>query len=75
LFGKHYAKAKPVERVKYGVLNFLKDPRGVTQALNYGRSFLKLKNIKFRTTFAPSDTGGMKGELLATLFHYAHILM
>jgi hypothetical protein len=74
MFGKHYDKAPACERVKYGVLNFLKDPKGLPTCTPYGRSFFKLKNVKFRTTFAGSNTSGNAGEVIATLFHYAHIL-
>ncbi len=51
-------KSKPSERVKYGVLNIVNDAGGVACCASYGKSFLVLKEVRLRTTFANQDTGG-----------------
>eukprot|EP00928_Gymnodinium_smaydae_P043033 TRINITY_DN28924_c0_g1_i1.p1 TRINITY_DN28924_c0_g1~~TRINITY_DN28924_c0_g1_i1.p1 ORF type:complete len:1575 (-),score=290.81 TRINITY_DN28924_c0_g1_i1:312-4940(-) len=74
LFGDCYAKAKPFERPKYGALGVLNDYRGVVSALQYGDSYLVLKDVRLRCTFAATDSGGIEGSRLAVLDKYAHVL-
>lgn len=74
LFGGTYDEAKPFERCKYGALNILNDYRGVVRARGYGDSYLVLKDVRLRCTFASTDSGGLKGSRLAVLDKYAHVL-
>lgn len=39
------------------------DPRGVTSCSQYGESFLLLRNVRLRTSFANEDTGGGEHQL------------
>ncbi|OLQ06872.1 hypothetical protein AK812_SmicGene9791 [Symbiodinium microadriaticum] len=55
LFGGAYDDAKPFDRCKYGVMN---DYRGVVSARQYGDSYLVLKDVRLRCTFASTDSGG-----------------
>jgi len=74
LFGGHYDDCKPFERSKYGALGVMNDYRGVTSAYQYGDSYLVLKDVRLRTTFAAKDSGGISGSELAVLDKYAHVL-
>lgn len=74
LFGESYNDAKPFDRCKYGALNVTNDYRGVTSALQYGDSYLVLKDVRLRCTFAATDSGGISGSRLAVLDKYAHVL-
>lgn len=74
LFQNVYKDASPSERVKYGVLNAVNDPRGVSRVARvYGRDYLVLQGVRVRTTFSDkdSDTAGEKGSCE----WYAHVLM
>jgi hypothetical protein len=74
IFNKIYASSLPVDRVKYGVLNIVGDPRGVKSCYSYGDSFLQLKKVRLRTTFASADTscGSVK---LSCCEHYGNVLV
>lgn len=74
LFGGTYDQAKPFDRCKYGALNILNDYRGVVSAQQYGDSYLVLKDVRLRCTFASTDSGGIEGSRLAVLDKYAHVL-
>eukprot|EP00931_Biecheleriopsis_adriatica_P072929 TRINITY_DN47308_c0_g1_i1.p1 TRINITY_DN47308_c0_g1~~TRINITY_DN47308_c0_g1_i1.p1 ORF type:complete len:1465 (+),score=355.71 TRINITY_DN47308_c0_g1_i1:40-4395(+) len=74
LFGGAYEDAKPFERCKYGALSVMNDYRGITSAYQYGDSYLVLKDVRLRTTFAATDSGGIAGSRLAVLDKYAHVL-
>lgn len=74
LFGDCYQHAKPFERCKYGALNVTNDFRGVVSASQYGDSYVVLKDVRLRCTFASEDSGGMKGSRLGMLDKYAHVL-
>jgi len=74
LFGGAYDEAKPFDRCKYGALNVVNDYRGVVRARGYGDSYLVLKDVRLRCTFASTDSGGIKGSRLAVLDHYGHVL-
>eukprot|EP00929_Paragymnodinium_shiwhaense_P071319 TRINITY_DN36274_c0_g1_i1.p1 TRINITY_DN36274_c0_g1~~TRINITY_DN36274_c0_g1_i1.p1 ORF type:complete len:2107 (+),score=430.46 TRINITY_DN36274_c0_g1_i1:138-6458(+) len=74
LFGGHYDDAKPFERCKYGVLNVMNDYMGVRSATQYGDSYLVLKDVRLRLTFAAEDSGGIAGSKLGVLDKYAHVL-
>jgi hypothetical protein len=43
MFDKKYSKATDFERVKYGVINFTNDPKGVGACVGYGQSYFQLK--------------------------------
>ncbi|CAJ1437509.1 unnamed protein product [Effrenium voratum] len=74
LFGGSYENCKPFERCKYGALGVMNDFRGVTSAYGYGDSYLVLKDVRLRCTFASTDSGGISGQRLAVLDKYAHVL-
>ncbi|CAK9060862.1 unnamed protein product [Durusdinium trenchii] len=74
LFGGCYDDSKPFERCKYGALSVMNDYRGVLSAYQYGDSYLVLKDVRLRTTFAATDSGGIAGSRLAVLDKYAHVL-
>ncbi|OLQ01024.1 hypothetical protein AK812_SmicGene16255 [Symbiodinium microadriaticum] len=74
LFGGAYDEAKPFERCKYGALGVMNDYRGITSAYQYGDSYLVLKDVRLRATFAATDSGGIAGSRLAVLDKYAHVL-
>jgi hypothetical protein len=75
LFGGSYGNSAPVDRPKYGVLDVMNDHRGVVCAYHYGDSYLVLKNVRLRCSFAPEDSGGISGSRLAVLDQYAHVLL
>jgi plastocyanin domain-containing protein len=57
MFDKYYAKATDYERVKYGVINFTNDPKGVSCASGYGPSYFLLKShVRERCTFTDKDS-------------------
>eukprot|EP00930_Biecheleria_cincta_P043238 TRINITY_DN29706_c0_g1_i1.p1 TRINITY_DN29706_c0_g1~~TRINITY_DN29706_c0_g1_i1.p1 ORF type:complete len:600 (-),score=152.74 TRINITY_DN29706_c0_g1_i1:40-1839(-) len=74
LFGSSYDIAEPFERPKYGVQNVWNDPRGVRGCVQYGDSYLVLKNVRLRSTVSPEDSGNLKATRLAVLDYYAHVL-
>ncbi|CAE7483801.1 unnamed protein product [Symbiodinium natans] len=74
LFGGAYDDAKPFDRCKYGALSVMNDYRGVVSARQYGDSYLVLKDVRLRCTFASTDSGGIQGSRLAVLDKYAHVL-
>eukprot|EP00931_Biecheleriopsis_adriatica_P028616 TRINITY_DN17067_c0_g1_i1.p1 TRINITY_DN17067_c0_g1~~TRINITY_DN17067_c0_g1_i1.p1 ORF type:complete len:1759 (-),score=465.14 TRINITY_DN17067_c0_g1_i1:110-4714(-) len=74
LFGGAYDEAKPFDRCKYGALSVMNDYRGVVSARQYGDSYLVLKDVRLRCTFASTDSGGISGSRLAVLDKYAHVL-
>lgn len=73
LFGGAYDSSKAFERPKYGALSVMNDYRGA-YATQYGDSYLVLKNVRLRCTFAATDSGGIEGNRLAVLDKYAHVL-
>jgi len=73
LFRGIYLNAKPFDRVKYGVLNAMNDPRGVNNvAKQYGLDYLVLRGVRLRTTF--SDRDSCTNGQLASCEWYAHVL-
>jgi len=74
LFGGNYDEAKDFERCKYGALCVMNDYRGVVTAEQYGDSYMVLKDVRLRCTFASEDSGGIEGSRLAVLDKYAHVL-
>jgi len=74
LFGGTYEHAKGFDRCKYGVQNVMNDYRGVVKCAQYGDSYLVLKDVRLRCTFAPEDSANLKAERLAVLDFYAHVL-
>lgn len=73
LFNNFYDKAEPFDRVKYGALNILNDPQGITHAYGYGDSYLVMKNVRMRTSFTNHDTFGHIINI-ACCEHYLHVL-
>jgi len=73
LFPGIYSNVKAADRVKYGVLNAVNDPRGIsTVATQYGKDYLVLRGVRLRTTFSDRDSCN-KGQL-ASCEWYAHVL-
>lgn len=73
LFPGIYETAEPRERVKYGVLNMVNDPCGIsTVSKQYGKDYLVLRGVRLRTTFSDRDSCN-KGQL-ASCEWYAHVL-
>mmetsp|Transcript_78712 Transcript_78712/g.205281 ORF Transcript_78712/g.205281 Transcript_78712/m.205281 type:complete len:623 (-) Transcript_78712:159-2027(-) len=62
------------DRPKYGVQNVMNDHRGVVACKQYGESYLILKDVRLRCTFAPEDSANLKAEKLAVPDFYAHVL-
>ena len=58
LFENAYNDAKDAERCKYGVMNVVNDPNGITAAYSYGNSYMILQHVRLRSSFANQDTGG-----------------
>ncbi|AYV76297.1 MAG: protein of unknown function DUF3626 [Terrestrivirus sp.] len=57
LFGSIYVDSTAHEKVKYGVVNMLNYPGGVTGAYGYGDSYFILKqSVKTRTSFVQGDS-------------------
>jgi len=73
MFGGIYDKSNGFERVKYGVLNMVNDPKGIESCVYYGDSFFVLKKVRLRTSFADRDTG-YDDAILASCEYYCHIL-
>mmetsp|Transcript_22777 Transcript_22777/g.43783 ORF Transcript_22777/g.43783 Transcript_22777/m.43783 type:complete len:601 (-) Transcript_22777:36-1838(-) len=73
LFQGIYDKAEPRDRVKYGVLNMVNDPCGISSvSKQYGKDYLVLRGIRLRTTFSDKDSCN-QGQL-ASCEWYAHVL-
>jgi len=73
LFQGIYEGAAAFDRVKYGVLNAVNDPRGIsTVAKQYGLDYLVLRGVRLRTTFSDRDSCN-QGQL-ASCEWYAHVL-
>lgn len=72
MFNNIYDKATPNERVKYGVLNVVSDPYGIAVCAQYGDSYLLLKNVRLRTSFASGDTSA--DVKIASCEYYFHVL-
>jgi len=75
LFGGAYEAAAGKDRCKYGCLNPMNDYRGVVRCIQYGDSYLVLKDVRLRCTFSPEDSANLKAERLAVLDYYAHVLV
>jgi hypothetical protein len=75
LFGGNYdgPAVTGFDRCKYGVLNITNDPAGVTICHYYGDSYLVLKHVRLRASFADKDTG-YDGVTLSCCEYYAHIM-
>lgn len=72
MFNNIYHNAKPHQRVKYGVLNVVGDPNGIKACSGYGDSYLLLRNVRLRTSFASGDTAGP--VQISSCEYYYHVL-
>ena len=64
MFDQKYSKATDFERVKYGVINFTNDPKGVSAAASYGPSYFLLKeHVRERCTFADQDSSNAASSI------------
>eukprot|EP00931_Biecheleriopsis_adriatica_P053888 TRINITY_DN3164_c0_g1_i1.p1 TRINITY_DN3164_c0_g1~~TRINITY_DN3164_c0_g1_i1.p1 ORF type:complete len:585 (+),score=144.75 TRINITY_DN3164_c0_g1_i1:45-1799(+) len=76
LFGTAYQEPCPgFDRPKYGVQNIWNDHRGVLGALQYGDSYLVLKDVRLRCTMSPEDSANLPATRLAVPEYYAHVMM
>lgn len=74
MFDKKYSKAKDFERVKYGVINFTNDPKGVNCALGYGISYLLLKeHVRARCTMTDMDSSNASSQI-GTFKYCFHVI-
>lgn len=74
MFNNKYSKAKDFERVKYGVINFTNDPKGVSCAKNYGGSYLLLKpHVRPRCTMTDMDSSNSSSHI--GTFKYCYHVM
>lgn len=74
MFDKKYSSATDTERVKYGVINFTNDPKGVNCALGYGISYFLLKqHVRNRCTMTDMDSSSAT-SLIGTFKYCFHIL-
>ena len=74
MFDKKYSKATDFERVKYGVVNFTNDPKGVNCASGYGASYLLLKeNVRHRCTITDMDSSTSACRI-GTLKYCFHVI-
>ncbi|KAJ9448377.1 hypothetical protein DIPPA_55829 [Diplonema papillatum] len=73
IFLGNYDEATGFQRPKYGCLNIVNDPRGISSATCYGNSYLILKKCRLRTTFANCDSSSSSAEIASCEFH-AHVL-
>ena len=72
LFGKFYDDVEGFQRPKYGCLNVVRDPKGITSASQYGDSYFVLKGVRLRCSFADQDSSSDNCEL-ACCEWYAHV--
>jgi len=68
MFDRIYNLAQPYERVKYGVVNFTNDPKGVNVLRQYGDSYFLLKeHVRERCTVYHSDSKQNWSQNMGTL--------
>ena len=64
MFDKKYSKAADFERVKYGVINFTNDPKGVNACVSYGQSYFLMKDhVRERCTFTDKDSSNADSSI------------
>ena len=64
MFDKMYSKAKDFQRVRYGVINFTNDPKGVSVCSGYGQSYFLLKeHVRERCTFTDKDSSNADSSI------------
>ena len=69
MFDKKYSKAADFERVKYGVINFTNDPKGVGACVGYGQSYFQLKqHVRARCTFTDMDSSNVNSSIATFKF-------
>eukprot|EP01059_Diplonema_ambulator_P006740 TRINITY_DN16350_c0_g1_i4.p1 TRINITY_DN16350_c0_g1~~TRINITY_DN16350_c0_g1_i4.p1 ORF type:complete len:994 (+),score=166.97 TRINITY_DN16350_c0_g1_i4:89-3070(+) len=73
IFDKKYSTAEPFQRPKYGCLNIVNDPRGISSATSYGDSYIILKKCRLRTSFADKDSSCTDAQIASCEYH-AHVL-
>ena len=73
IFNNVYRDSKPVDRVKYGVLNIVGDICGVKSCKQYGDSYFILKKVRLRTSFASADSSNSNVKI-ASCEYYEHVL-
>jgi len=56
MFSGIYDSSSAFDRVKYGVLNIFNDPNGVDCCHYYGDSYMLLRDVRLRSTFASKDS-------------------
>eukprot|EP00759_Apiculatamorpha_spiralis_P001348 PhF_6_TR1052/c0_g1_i3/m.2177 len=74
LFHQKYDDVDAFLRPKYGCLNIVNDPRGISSASHYGDSYFILRGVRLRTTFTDMDSSCSNCKV-ATCEHYAHSML
>lgn len=71
MFDNKYNKAVDFERVKYGVINFTNDPKGVQCAKAYGPSYFLLKShVRDRCTLTDKDSSSHEASIATLKFSF-----
>lgn len=74
MFTQKYDSSPPVEKVKYGTVNFTNDRRGVNSCSSYGRSYMLLKKeARDRCTLTDVDSSNTN-SLIGTFKFCYHII-
>lgn len=72
MFDKKYSKAADFQRVKYGVINFTNDPKGVNSCASYGQSYFLLKqHVRERCTFTDKDSSNSDAAIATFKYCFA----
>ena len=75
MFDKKHHSASGFERVKYGTMNFVNDPKGVSCCAGYGQSYFLLKtHVRDRCTITDMDSSSSTATLGTFRFIF-HLLM
>jgi hypothetical protein len=75
MFDKKHHNATGFERVKYGTMNFVNDPRGVRCCAGYGQSYFLLKShVRDRCTITDMDSSS-PSSTLGTFRFIFHLLL
>eukprot|EP00760_Papus_ankaliazontas_P038914 PhM_4_TR9412/c0_g1_i1/m.79084 len=73
LFNRIYHDAAPFQRPKYGVLNIVRDPAGISSARFYGDSYFVLRLVRLRCSFTDQDSSSAAVSI-SSCEYYCHVL-
>lgn len=75
MFHDKYNEASDFDRVKYGVVNFYDDNKGVKVSKGYGNSYFLLKDhVRGRSTFTEMDSSNLTSAM-GSFAYPNHVLM